>query len=248
MSLASSHRSRTGAARGHAPLAPLLALAALLLALVTPGRAAAQDAPPPLPTKIATFTWDRLAWRMSIAYREVISDEVLKKLNSGIPTVIVHTAAIYESGGDAPVAITILKTCRIIYDVWDEIYTVDTTPYSTPSPRPVPTLSGVLTRCAQSDRVALIERARLKVGTAYLVQNRIEVNPVSPDLLARIKRWVSRPKGTTTVGAGDALFGSLVGLFVTEISNADVVFRFRTQPVVVPPPPPPPPPAASGKK
>jgi hypothetical protein len=57
----------------------------------------------------------------------------------------------------------------------------------------------------------------------------VEVNPVSPDMLERIKRWVSRPSGNSTAAPGDALFGSFVGLFVTRIGVADRQLAFRTQ-------------------
>jgi hypothetical protein len=57
----------------------------------------------------------------------------------------------------------------------------------------------------------------------------VEVNPVSPQMLAQMRQWVSRPAGSTGIGPGDALFGSFVGLFVRQIGNADRTLRFRTQ-------------------
>jgi hypothetical protein len=57
----------------------------------------------------------------------------------------------------------------------------------------------------------------------------VEVNPLSKEMLERIKRWVALPKGAGTVGPGDSLFGSFVGLFVTQVPDADRAVSFRTQ-------------------
>jgi hypothetical protein len=56
-------------------------------------------------------------------------------------------------------------------------------------------------------------------------------------MLEQMRRWVSRPAGSTGIGPGDALFGSFVGLFVRQIGTSDRTLRFRSQPVPAPPPP-----------
>ena len=53
----------------------------------------------------------------------------------------------------------------------------------------------------------------------------------SPQQLEQMRKWVSRPAGSTGIGPGDALFGSFVGLFVRQIGTADKTLRFRTQPI-----------------
>jgi hypothetical protein len=57
----------------------------------------------------------------------------------------------------------------------------------------------------------------------------VEVNPVNAQMVEQMRRWVSRPAGSTGIGPGDALFGSFVGLFVRQIGTADRTLRFRTQ-------------------
>ena len=73
-------------------------------------------------------------------------------------------------------------------------------------------------------------RSALPTPATYYVGCAVEVNPVSPDMLERIKRWVSRPSGTGATAPGDALFGSFVGLFVARIGAADRQISFRSQP------------------
>lgn len=184
-----------------------------------------------LPMRQASLAFDeKQTLRVSIGYRDVVDASTVAKLMGGLPTTIVMRAYVFrESGGGAPLAAA-FRTCRVIFDLWDEVYRIEIaqtggTDVSTASP----TLEGVLRRCAEADRLAVIGRNVLPANTTYYLAGIVEVNPVSPDMLERIKRWVSRPSGTSTSAPGDALFGSFVGLFVARIGVADRQIAFRTQ-------------------
>lgn len=213
----------------------------LALSLLLPRPAPAQEQPPPpvfQPKKVA-WSWDKTHLNLALSYREIIDETTTKKLSSGIPTLIVLTASLFEKGSKTPLpGVLVLKSCRVVYDVWDEVYAVEVTKQNGSAYSPaVPTLEGVLRKCVQLEKVQLIERTKLRPGASYEVKGVVEINPISPDLIARIKRWVSRPKGASTVGAGDALFGSFVGLFIAQIGNADrVAHFFSSNPAVVPVP------------
>jgi hypothetical protein len=208
---------------------------ALLLALAwsgTAGIARAQQAPTrDLPRRQANFAWDaRQVLRVNVSYRDILDEEAQSKLTSGLPTTIVMRGYVFrESGGDALAAT--FKTCRVIFDLWDEIYKIEIS--QTGEAEVVtasPTLEGVLRRCAEADKLATVARSLLTPKVNYYFAAIVEINPVSPGMLEQIKRWVSRPTGTTTLAPGDALFGSFVGLFVTRIGDADRRLQFRTQP------------------
>lgn len=214
---------------------------ALALALASSRRALAQEPPPPpvFQPKPVAWSWDKTHLNLAFSYREILDDGIRQKLNSGIPTLIVLTASLFEKGSKAPIpGVLVLKSCRVVYDVWDEVYAVEVTKHNGSAYSPaVPSLEGVFKRCLQLDRMPLIERGKLKPGGSYEVKGVVEINPISQDVIARIKRWISRPKGASTVGAGDALFGSFVGLFIAQIGNADRVFNFvSSNPLIVPVP------------
>jgi hypothetical protein len=61
---------------------------------------------------------------------------------------------------------------------------------------------------------------------------KVQVNPMSEDVLLKIKRWVSRPTGTSTAAPGDALFSTFTGLFLQRIGEAEKVLLFSTRPTV----------------
>jgi hypothetical protein len=210
--------------------AGLLGTIIALATMVRAARALAQDAPV---RKQAAFAWDdRQLLRVSVGYRDVFDPSTSAKLAGGLPTTIVMRAYLFrESGGDALAAT--YKSCRVIFDLWDEVYKIEISQTGAPDSFTVsPSLEGVLRRCAEVDKLPVVHRSLLTGTDRYYLAGIVEINPVSPDVLDRIKRWVSRPSGGTTAAPGDALFGSFVGLFVARIGTADRQLSFRTQLVV----------------
>jgi hypothetical protein len=212
--------------------------AAALLALAWPKDARGQGAPPKtplaLPQRTAQVALENAMVKVTVSWRDVVDGEISKKLLSGLPTVIAMRGYVFrESGGD-PVALT-AKTCRVVYDLWDEVFRVQLTQPGGQTNTVAVNVEGVLRICGEARRMNLVERTLLKDGTRYFMAALVEVNPVSAEMLDRIKRWVTRPNGTAAIGPGDSLFGSFVGLFVARVGDADRKLSFRTQ--VFPPPP-----------
>jgi len=73
------------------------------------------------------------------------------------------------------------------------------------------------------------DATQIPVGTPLLAAGRIQVNPVSPEVLQKIKRWVMRPSATGTAAPGDALFSTFTGLFLQRIGDAERQQKFTTQ-------------------
>lgn len=203
-----------------------VALLALALTLV-PSAARAEDPPEGLPTRSVTFSWDKTLLRASFGYRDVVDKALTAKLSSGLPTVIALRAYVLREGDASPVALAI-RSCRIVYDLWDEVYRIRVT--SSGGDRDVAGLNveGVLRQCADVREMPIADKTLLAVGKAHYLGVIVEVNPVSPQMLAEMRRWVSRPAGSTGIGPGDALFGSFVALFVQKLGTADRTLRFRS--------------------
>jgi hypothetical protein len=198
-----------------------------------PLRAEPPKTPAALPSRNGEVTLEGKHVLVSTAYRDVVDAEISKKLASGLPTVIVLRAWLFrESGGD-PIAMT-AKSCRVVYDLWDEVFRLQITQPGGQSDSIAVNLEGVLRQCAEAKKLRLVERSDLDSSTRYFVAALVEVNPISPEMLDKIKRWVTRPNGSAAAGKGDSLFGSFVGLFVTRISDADRKLSFRTQAFVPP--------------
>lgn len=214
-----------------------LALSALLgaSALVCPSAALADDPPKQedLPRRSANFALDKQdkggqLLRASFSFRDVVDKGVSDKLASGLPTVIAMRAYVLREGESNPVALAV-RTCRVVYDLWDEVYRLRISGPGGERDTAALNLDGVLRQCAEVRDLPVVERSLLGADKAHFLGVIVEVNPVSPQMLEQMRRWVSRPAGSTGIGPGDALFGSFVGLFVRQIGSADRTLRFRTQ-------------------
>ena len=195
------------------------------------GDARAQAEPPApatLPARQANFAWDKAILRGSFSYRDVMDKALMDKLSSGLPTVIAMRAYVLREGDDTPVALAV-RTCRVVYDLWDEVYRVKLSGPGGERDTAVINVEGVLRQCAEARDLPVADRGLLAAGKPHFLGVIVEVNPVSPQTLEQMRHWVSRPNGSTSIGPGDALFGSFVGLFVRQIGNSDKTLRFRTQ-------------------
>jgi hypothetical protein len=220
------------------PLARHFGIAALALSaivLAPAGEASAQQPPTvtaaDLPRRQANFAWDKTLLRASFSYRDVIDPALSQKLSSGLPTVIAMRAYVLRDGDADPIALAV-RTCRVVYDLWDEVYRIRVTGPGGERDTAVINVEGVLRQCAEARDLPVVERSLLKAGTRHFLGVIVDVNPVSPEMLEQMRRWVSRPTGSTRIGPSDALFGSFVGLFVRSIGTSDKTVRFRTQTIV----------------
>lgn len=207
-------------------------VAAALLVLASTRGALGQSAERTV-TREASFEWDpdqRLLY-MSMAFRDVIDPNLQSKLSRGLPTTIVLTSALYREGASEPFSTT-AQTCRVTWHVWDEAYRIEITRPGTSRVDWSPTVEGVLRRCAEARRLLAADRSQVSPGVSIYASGRIQVNPISPEVLQKIKRWVMRPASTGTAAPGDALFSTFTGLFLQRIGDAEKELRFSTKPKV----------------
>ena len=210
-----------------------LAILALVVSATTIAEsdARAQQQPPApaqLPSRQANFAWDKSLLRGSFSFRDVMDKTLTEKLSSGLPTVIAMRAYVLREGEDTPVALAV-RTCRVVYDLWDEVYRLKLSGPGGERDTAVINVEGVLRQCAEARDLPVVDKSILTAGKSHFLGVIVEVNPISPQTLEQMRRWVSRPSGSTGIGPGDALFGSFVGLFVRQIGNSDKTLRFRTQ-------------------
>ncbi|MBX3226852.1 MAG: hypothetical protein KIT84_38460 [Labilithrix sp.] len=201
--------------------------------------ARADDDPPKqeaLPQRQANFVWDKnektkqVLLKASFSYRDVIDKGLAAKLASGLPTVIAMRAYVLREGDANPIALA-GRTCRVSYDLWEEVYRLKVATAGGERDLAAVNLEGVLRQCAEARDLPVADKTLLTVNKPHFLGVIVEVNPISPQMLAQMRQWVSRPAGSTGIGPGDALFGSFVGLFVRQIGTADKTLRFRTQSV-----------------
>ena len=215
---------------------PLLAVLIFALGATTSLVATAQQSalpptplahPGALPPRQANYAWEADLLRASFSYRDVLADpELVKKLSSGLPTVIAMRAYVYREGQDTPVALA-ARVCRVVYDLWDEVYRVHVSEPERERDQAA-VLDGVLRLCTEARDLPVVRRGLLEARQPYFLAVVVDVNPVSPVIVDQMHRWMSRPSGSTGIGPSDALFGSFVQLFVRQIATSDKTLTFRT--------------------
>jgi hypothetical protein len=186
-------------------------------------------------TRDALFEWDAEAklLYLSLGFRDVIDPELQAKLSRGLPTTIVLTAAIYRAaGGSAQPLSTTAHTCRVTWHVWEEAYRVEITRPGGSQVRWTTTVEGVLRRCAEVRRLIAGTAQQIPVNTALFCAAKVQVNPLSPEVLQKLKLWVLRPSGTGTAAPSDALFSTFTGLFLQRVGEAERELKFNSRPLL----------------
>ena len=205
-----------------------VSLAACLM--VTAAGARADDKPMEereLPTRQATFETDQGWVTMTVSFRDVVSQKIRRKLLSGLPTTIATRAYVFPDKNWQPIALS-AQTCKVVFDLWDEVFRIDLHQAGGRKQTVAANVEGVMRRCTETKRLPIVTLKALSPNSPYFVGVLVEVNPLSKEILEKIRRWVARPKGAAAVGPGDSLFGSFVGLFITQVPEADRVLGFQT--------------------
>jgi hypothetical protein len=226
-------RPRFGWIRRAASIAALVATYAPVVAFAQ-AEPASQSAllshPASLPPRQANYAWDADLLRGSFSYRDVLDADLQKKLSSGLPMVIAMRAYVYREGQDTPVALA-TRVCRLVYDLWDEVYRVHVSEPERERDQAA-VGDGVARMCTDARDLAVVRRGLLEDKKPYFLGVVVDVNPVSQEIVDQMKRWMSRPTGSTGIGPSDALFGTFAQLFVRQIATSDKTITFRTQDVV----------------
>jgi hypothetical protein len=167
--------------------------------------------------------------------RDLIDAAAYKKLDSGLPQRITVQHFAYGPRQEEPLAAG-GHSCKIVFDLWQAVYRVDHE-----------VIGGVTTNLALRTRGEVIERCLImrgfplgepidfqRVHNIY-VASLIQLNPLSTSTVARIRRWLARPRSESNVET-KSFFGSFVSLFVNDrIGSAERVLRLRSQDVELPP-------------
>jgi hypothetical protein len=139
--------------------------------------------------------------------------------------------ALQEEGSSEPVAVA-FQRAEIVYDIWDERFRVRVARGTGPELRvEARTPDEAIARAAALWQLPVAEAARLRPGTTYVLAFRGDLNPISDELMADVRRWLVQPaRGERRVGTGDSFFGSFVSIFVNpRVEDSERQVRFLSQ-------------------
>jgi hypothetical protein len=223
-----------------------------LVALLGGGGARAADPPPPRTTGVNLKSGQLL---VSVGAQDLFGPAERQHLTSGFSTRILLRLALQEEEEEGEVVALGVQRAEIVYDIWDEKFRVRVTRgLGTELRVLVPTADAAIWQATALWQFPLADVARLRPGTRYVVLVRGDLNPISEDLLADVRRWLVQPaRGQRRLAAGDSFFGSFISIFVNpRIEDSERQVRFVSQPfsfgaaALRPPLPPPAPLPAAG--
>lgn len=202
------------------------ALAAALLAAAPAARAAPRDAP--LAASVAA-AGDRLAASLDLG--PAFTDEGLRRLGNGLTNVVSMVVAVVPEEGGPPVAVT-GRVVEVLYDVWEEDYTVTVRDprLARPARRTVADPAALRRLLAEAQALDLGPLSLLPPGR-FRLEARVEVNPVSPALMARTRELLANPAVSGRPGAGSrSVLGAVAGYLLREPAPGDDVTFLRSRP------------------
>jgi hypothetical protein len=215
---------------------------AVTLAAAAPAPALADEPLPQRTTGLAVKDGQLL---LSVGLGDLFGPAERQRLTSGFSTRVLIRVALQEAESDDVVSLAVQRA-EIVYDIWDEKFSVRITRGLGAELRAiVQTADEAIWRATALWQLPVADARRMRPNTRYVVMARGDLNPISEDLLADVRRWLVQPAhGQRKLGAGDSFFGSFVSIFVNpRIEDSERQVRFQSQQFVLPSPAAAPPPS-----
>lgn len=173
---------------------------------------------------------------VSASFTELFDHAAYQALSSGFATTVVLRAYLRERDSDLPVSFT-MATLRVVYDLWDEEYEVRIHDGRGARTWSFKSRADALKAVTEVDGFALASLDQVAVGPRYYCVLVAELNPVSEERLAEMRRWLTKRAGSTSIDTNASFFGSFVSVFVNpRLAAADRVLHLRSQPFFRPRP------------
>ena len=150
-------------------------------------------------------------------------------LATGIPSTVVIRIQITPRDSNDPVSEQLIER-SVVYDVWDEVYKLKIEQPGGPKVITVKFQAEALKWLTAIDDLPVAPLSSLPVDQVFVLKMVVELNPVSKETLAEVRRWLSQGN-SGGLDRGGTFFGSFVSVFYNpKIAEADRVLRIYSQP------------------
>ena len=208
-----------------------LAAAAAATILAAARTAAASHDDDEILAKRMRFIESGASLLLKTSVTEAFDAEAYDKLDTGLEAVVVIRIAVYREDQSTPIAYQLLRR-RLVRDMWDDIYLVGFDGPGGRAEAEFETRAEALTALTELDRVPIAALADIALEAHYFVGIVVELNPVSAETMAEMRRWLTqRASSAGTLTSDSSFFGSFVSVFVNpKFDEADRIVRIRSQP------------------
>ncbi|MBC8133956.1 MAG: DUF4390 domain-containing protein [Deltaproteobacteria bacterium] len=187
----------------------------------------------PLPVRTTGINSRGTTLVVSVGLQDLFTPAARERLTSGFSTRVLIRAFLRREGDPEPVAVA-FQRAEIVYDIWDEKFRVRVTRGpGTDRTVEAATVDQAISLATALWQFPIIERTQLKSDHRYFLAVRGDLNPLSIELQAEVRRWLRQPAGAQRrpgAGGGDSFFGSFVTVFVNpQIEDSENQLRFVSQ-------------------
>jgi hypothetical protein len=206
-------------------------LVACTLAIAAPSRARADDDRPAVLKMRFVERGEDLT--VTAGLTQLFDNAAFLALSSGFVTTVEIQTWVYPRSSTSPIAYQKLVR-SVVYDMWDELYTVK--PCETCKPIRVRSPAEALKLVTSLDDEMVAKLVDIPYEDVYYLAIRADLNPIDKRTLTEVRRWLSQGTGGG-LDRGGEFFGSFVSVFVNpKIAESDRVLRVRSQPFFRPTP------------
>jgi hypothetical protein len=150
-------------------------------------------------------------------------------LATGIKKTVLIKLQITPQGSDKPIAEQVIQI-QALYDVWNENYKVQIDSLGGSTKLIAKSHSDALVAVTELHDIPIARLTQIPTEQVFVLKIVAELNPVSDEILAEVRRWLSQGNGGG-LDRGGALFGSFVSVFYNpKLARADRVLRLQSQP------------------
>jgi hypothetical protein len=203
------------------------AAAALLLALASPARGA--PAASHLVVKLAARQGRVLA---SVDLARAFAPPVERELGNGLTNVVAVYVSVRPAEGGGPTLVH-GRVIEILFDVWEEAYAV--TVKDPRAPQGVHLVLedfDALQAFLSNEKDLDLGPISLLPGEPFVVEARVEVNPVSKEQLLRTREFIANPSAGSRAGTGSrSVLGAMASFLLREPDPGSDVHLFRSRPL-----------------
>ncbi len=211
-------------------MSPHAALLAALAALALAAPAAAPAATTgPLTVRLEARQGRLLA---SVDLGAAFAPAVERELGNGLTNVVAVYVSVLPSDGGGP-ALVFGRVIEILFDVWEEAYLV-----TLKDPRAPQGIRLVL-RDFRALHTLLADEKELDLGPvsllphgSFVLEARVEVNPVSKEQLHRTREFIANPAAGSRPGGGSrSVLGAMASFLLREPDPGADVHLLRSRPL-----------------
>jgi hypothetical protein len=200
------------------------ALAAGLLLLLPAARADSRAGP-----LRATLTLDGGRLSAAVDLAPAFDPALERRLGNGLTNVVAVLLVLVPEQGGQPLAAAVRVT-EVLFDVWDEDYTLTIHDSRLPAPRrrAARDFAALRRLLADAGPIDLGPPSQLPPG-GFRLEARVELNPVSRELMQRTREQLANPPAGSRPGAGArSVLGAVAGYLLRDPGPGDDLVVLRS--------------------